>query len=135
MARKLEFIETKGFTVWIEEGIARVTIKPNADIDLMDVVGYEKAITQFSKNKPLPVIFDIRGLSSISDSALNYLLTNEKTMKPLTIAVAILFSFPTMKIRLILNFLLLLKKPPFPMRVFMDEKKAIAWLKSFPQEK
>ncbi|MFA6064399.1 MAG: hypothetical protein WCW44_05165 [archaeon] len=133
MAKKINYTETKGFVVWIEEGIARVKVKPNAEIDLMDVVCYEKAITCFAKNTPMLVIFDIRELLSISDPALNYLLTNEKTMKPLTIAAAILFSFPTMRIRLILNVLTLLKKPPFPMKVFMDEKKALAWLKSFPQ--
>ncbi len=121
-------------SLWVDkEGIAHVKFKPNYGIDVQEVKDYLNRASKISSGNPKPVLMDFRDLSDISEFALGQLI-NPETAK-LTKASAILTTNISLKMTFYLDFVLKLKKPPFPIKAFVNESDAITWLKQFVDKK
>lgn len=134
--KKRKIFETGVAKSWIDaDGIAHIYFKANEDISPRDVDEYLKNAAKISEGKSYPVLMDTRDVGFIYEMSLNTMISKEAIK--VTKASAILLSNPPMRVRVFINFFLLLQKKPFPIKAFTDEKKAIAWLKTFnePEKK
>jgi hypothetical protein len=123
-------LEMRCLTVWTEgDGIARMKLKPNMQVNLQDVQASVRAVSELCGGKRCPVLVDMRGLVSMDREARLY-LAGEETAK-VESAAALVIASPLS--RAIGNFFLGLNKPLIPTRLFTSEAEALAWLKGFLQ--
>ena len=83
------------------------------------------AMTLLAGNALFPALIDIRNSVSISQKARQY-YSGDETKKKFTAAALLVSSGVSM---IIGNFFLGLNKPSFPVKVFLNEDKAVNWLK------
>jgi hypothetical protein len=120
---------TKSTIIEEKDGIIFVKIK-DSDLDLEGMIQHLKVCYKDSAGTSKPVLMNLTELDYISTSATNYALESEECNK-MTKALAMLVSSPTMKIQLILNAIIKFKKPPYPVKIFFNQNKAIQWLQQF----
>lgn len=113
--------------VWLgDDGILQLRYHPGAEITIMEAKMVGEAIIHASKGSKHPLYADMRGLKSMSREARVYFASEELTKW--TSAVATRDSLIS---KVIVEFYLKLNKPPYPMKYFSSEDKAIKWLKEF----
>ncbi len=122
-----EIIETRNSKVWLEDGIIRQTLKPQVEVKLAEMKEIVAARKKAGQNKKRPYFNDISNIKSINREARNY-GTSEEVAKTIS-AMALFVKTPLSS--MIGNFFLGLNKPPYPTKLFTNEKKALEWLKGF----
>lgn len=123
---KIKAIETKTAKIWLgEDGIIHSINLPGSQTSLEDA---KKAIhiaeTYGDKKRPLYV--DISKIKSVSREARTY-FTSEEAVKRINVC-AMKVDPPISKV--IGNFFLGINKPPYPIKQFTSEDKAIRWLQN-----
>lgn len=122
-------IETKvGKISLIKNGIVRVEGNPDIYIELEDMFENDKAFKKLlkgKKNAPFLVIFGDN--AGISEEARNYFANKERSK----IKRAEALVTPQLHHKLIAKSHLYFQKPPYPTKLFANEKEALKWLKQF----
>ena len=119
-------IKTRTGTFTLEEGVLWQVPDPGTSITLEHARENIRAMDRLCQGKKYPVFLDIRGLKSVSREARAHY--SGPATAPYVTAIAILTGSPLSKI--IANFFVgLNRSPAFPIKLFMDEKTALAWLK------
>jgi len=120
-----KFIETRVAILNMgEDGILRIVLNHENGIYPDDMKELSGAIAQISGREEVPVLM----------KSVNYKLpSREIRSTPVTggkiKAIAFLVTNPLAKVGV--NFFIKLNAPPFPFKMFTDEKEALLWLKSF----
>jgi hypothetical protein len=120
-----EVIEIRTARIWREpEGFVRVVVLPDARLDLADAEEIIGATAELGRGQPIPSFADIREIKSVTRQARLYFVGKEaaRAVK----AQAVMVDSPLS--RVIGNFYGLYGVP-YPIRLFTDEEKAIAWLR------
>lgn len=124
-------IELGKFYTWMgPDGIARTQVKPGAEIFIQDAKENTAAIETFYSGKKFPLLVDIREIKSISPEAREHFTLKDR--ESVVKAFAMLLSSSLS--RIIGNFFLSFHKPVVPVKLFDNEKKALAWLSGFTKE-
>ena len=110
-----------------DDGIVRVTVLPGAEETLADAMENVRAGGELLGVQRRPVLDDSRRIKSVERDARAYYAGPEATR--MVSAAAVLIGSPIQ--RIILNFFVMLNKPPFPVRFFTSEAEAVVWLKGF----
>jgi len=112
----------------MEDGILVGAYKEGLEIDLDIAKEIVSARLEFTDSVPCPGLIDDRGVKSMNKEARDY-FSSEKGIEGVSAAGVMsrsLFS------RLLINFFIKITgPPPMPVQSFVDESKAIAWLKQF----
>ncbi len=125
MSRK--YIETKTSRIWLgKDGIVRIIKFPGSVTNLEEARQDVIATKKFGKKKR-PRFVDISKIESVTKEAREYYASEDASRK--TSAMALLVGSPVSKV--IGNFYLGIDKPPYPIKLFITEEKAIQWLKQF----
>jgi hypothetical protein len=124
---KSKVIETSHGRTWLEDGIIRTVSNPNIEHTLADARKNVEIFFKLANGIKRPLLSDISNVKSVSREAREY-FAGEETAKVIS-AIGLLINSPVS--RVIGNFYLSLNKPPFPVKLFISEKKAIRWLKTF----
>lgn len=109
------------------DGLIRVKIKGNEDIDVPQVKQIVDAIEKIGKGKKFPLLFVVADYTLPTADARTYIAIAESN--PFSKGEAfVVQSFPQ---KLVGNVFLSFNKPVRPTRIFNSEDKAIEWLKGF----
>ncbi len=131
MNKEKKIIKTRTSTMWIDEdGILHSVYSEGMDVELDDVKENMGVLKQLTGGKRAPYIIDIRGVHSVTREARDTASTAEALS--ITNSTALLIGSPIS--RVIGNFFMGLNKPPYPLRLFTSEEKAMAWLKGFVEK-
>ena len=131
MGKIINVFENNCIRAWTDEnGVGRVYFKIKSNVTHEDFLNYIKNVEKLSRGKPRPVLIDIMNIGFVSDPAFTQMITDKKTIK-LTKAAAVLVASPSMRVMFFLDFLLKMKIPPFPSKIFLNEKKALQWLEQY----
>jgi hypothetical protein len=121
-------IELRKFYTWIgADGIVRTVVKQDAEIFLQDAKENTAVVEKFYNGKKFPLLVDIRNIKSISPEAREHFTLKGRTS--VVNAYSMVLSSPLS--RMIGSFFLSFYKPTVPVKLFNDEKAAIAWLSDF----
>ncbi len=126
-----EVIALRKFHTWMgSDGIARTKVKPDAEIFLQDAKENTMVVETFYKGEKFPLLVDIRNIKSISPEAREHftLKGRESVVKAYAMILSSSLS------RVIGNFFMSFHKPAIPVKLFVREEEAIAWLKGFTQQ-
>ncbi|MBI3503113.1 MAG: hypothetical protein HY063_15105 [Bacteroidetes bacterium] len=119
-------IETSTAEVFLkEENLIVVKYKPDAKVEMKDMLAIHTAEKKLSGKKHLALL-DARGFISVSEEARKF--GASETPKQYRAAAALLVD--SLGVKMLGNFYLRFNKPKVPTKMFSNEKKAIAWLKS-----
>ncbi len=124
---KNKVIKTKKAKMWMENGILRCQLFPNSEISLEFAKQIVEETLKLCKGKNVPILGDLSKAKFISKESREY-LSGDEAMKAAS-SLANITRTPFSKV--IGNFLIGLNKPPYPVRLFTSEEKAIEWLKLF----
>ena len=109
-----------------ENGILIVKVLDGSFIDLDDAIDNSLVVRQITGNKPRLKLWDLRVNWKITKEAREYLLKEDVPGR--TIARAVIVK--SLANKLISNFLLKFNKSRTPLKIFLDEKEALEWLRS-----
>lgn len=109
------------------DGIIKVSINGNEEIDVGNVVEVVSAIQKIGHGKTFPVLISVGEYTLPTHEARAYLAT-EKSNPFASAEAYVIYSFSQ---KLVGNVYLSFNKPVRPTRIFNSEEKAIEWLKSF----
>lgn len=113
--------------VWLgDDGIIRIFYHPGTEVTITDAKEVGEAVISASKGSIHPAYADTRGLKSMTREAREHFSSDELTKW--TSAVATRDSLIS---KVVVEFYLKLNKPPYPMKYFTSENKAIDWLKGY----
>lgn len=119
-------VETSVANVYLKEkDLVVVKYKPNADVELDDMIAIHEAERKITNDKKHVALLDARGFISISNEARQY----GASTKPTRYRIAAALLVDSLSVRILGNFYLNFNKPKVPTKMFSDEKKAISWLK------
>lgn len=110
-----------------KDGIGRVIFLPNVAITQEGVKEHLAACAKLSKGKKCPVLGDLRNVKSVNRQTRKYFASEEASK--ITKASAVVVGSPVT--RVIGSFFIGLDKPPYPVKLFTSESKAMEWLKRF----
>jgi hypothetical protein len=119
-------IETATAKIRMVDGVVRVEIKEDAQVEVRDAMEHVEAAHKLCGHEKFPLLADITRVRSTSREARN-VYGSEEASEVLT-ALALLVDSPISKV--IGNFYVGVTRPRFPTKIFTDEAKAMAWLKS-----
>jgi hypothetical protein len=123
--------ENGAFWTWMgEDGIARTTTKPHADVTREDALRNRATISGYlaARGRRFPLLVDSSPTRSLSREARRILTADDDPDLPLN-AYAIVVGSPLT--RAIANFFVAINRQTVPTRVFDDVDAALAWLKPF----
>jgi hypothetical protein len=120
-------IKTRTSKIWEEDGILHCKLNPGIDVDLEDAKEIMNVSSLFRRGRSIPVLGDLSEVRSISHESREYLSGEEATS--IASSLAIITGTPISKI--IGNFLIGINKPPYPVKLFTSQEKAIKWLRTF----
>ncbi len=121
-----KMVETQCAKVmWDTEGFVRAVINPHAEITLKDVQEITKARAEVSDNRKHAMLVCLGTIKSASPDGRRCAASSK--VSEMTLSVALLIDSLASKV--IGNFFIGLNKPPFPVKLFTSEGKAVAWLK------
>lgn len=120
-------VEDKGYRVsWDDTtGIARTDWFPGAVCGLAEARAVDAEITALDRGKVLSLV-DLREVASIDRSAREFFMDQNERYR----AVALMAGSPAT--RMLANFFLGLKRGSIPVKMFVAEADAIAWLHRQP---
>lgn len=111
----------------LDSGILHCEALENAYLEYEDGLEVIAAVSTIAKDKPLPVLVDIRNAKGASHSCRK--LFQSKELAKYQSAAAIMVDSPIS--HLIGNFFIGLNKTPFPTQLFTNQDKALNWLKNY----
>ncbi|NTV62057.1 MAG: STAS/SEC14 domain-containing protein [Oscillochloris sp.] len=109
------------------DGLVRVTTLPGSDQVLADAQDNMRALEALAKEKPRPMLLDIRQMKSQNRESRLFYGRPENTR--MVKAVAIVVDSPMS--RVFGNFVMGFSKASSPTRLFTSEAEAETWLRSF----
>ena len=111
---------------WSPDGILNLITKSNSKTTLESAIEENDAIRQMTKGEPVLLVADIRNLTSVSSDAREYIKQPEIAglYKAVAMIVDNVFS------RVIGSFVLGFVSSGYPVKMFTNREKAIAWLES-----
>jgi hypothetical protein len=113
-------------SVWMgygDDGIIRIRMQENAYVDLENVKLQYKTIEHLAGNRRIAVLLDARAKFTTTKDAYQYLTQRSQER----IGTAVLTSNPFS--RAFINTYITVFKPVSPYRLFLDEEKALEWLR------
>jgi hypothetical protein len=123
-----KIIETTAYLTWMgKDGIARTTVKPNADVTIKEAKENSIAVNSLFTGQNFPLLVDSREIRSISKEARDLFSLNNRSSY--VNSFAILIESPLS--RIIGNFFMGLNKPRVPVKLFNSEQEALLWLKNY----
>lgn len=126
MAELLNSVSTRTAVIsFVEEGILRITLLENSEIDIVESKKMQKLAAEFTKGEKYAALIDARTQVVVSREAREW-GSSPESLKD-TIAQAILVN--SLANRLIGNFIIQFHKPMAPTKLFSDETAAIEWLR------
>ncbi len=108
-----------------QDGILHEDFFPDVEVELDDVKEIVAIATKYFSGDNL-VFVDISKLRGVSYDARNYLKTDEASAN----AKAVAYKVRTKRSQIIGNFLNSVNTPQFKTKLFVDDDKALNWLKS-----
>lgn len=117
---------SKAIITYDEEGLVKILIRDNADINGKDILEINEAKQKLTGDHKYVVLFVPGKKGSINREARSASSSAEVYQN--AIAKAIVVSSVTN--RLIATFFINMNRPPAPTKFFPDEKSAIRWLKT-----
>lgn len=128
---KSKIIETKIAKVWMSgNNICYAELLPGIEIEINGAKENVSALKNVCGDKKTPIIIDSRNIKSMDRESRIYFSSEE--IQTFTLALAILISSAVS--RVIGNFFIGLNKPPYPVKLFTSEEKALDWLKTFVKQ-
>jgi hypothetical protein len=124
--RALNLVHTSLATLYVEDDIIYIEYIVGVNVDLNGAKELFDAVSEFNKDGiKRPIFVDMRFLKSISGEARDYSSSEEACQCTSKVALwtqSALSNF-------IGNIFLKISEKPIPMKLFLDETKAIEWLK------
>lgn len=120
-------IKTRNADVWVENDILYCKLHHNTEVTLRDARKMVQIAKNINHQRKLPVLADLTEARSMSRDARKYFSSSEAEKY----AVALALITDSVVGSVIGNFFLRINNPPYPVRLFSEEKAAIKWLKSF----
>ncbi len=123
-----KIIETTAYLTWMgKDGIARTTVKLNAEVTIKEAKENSNAVNSLYTGQSFPLLVDSRQIRSISKEARDLFSLNNRSSH--VNSFAILIGSPLS--RIIGNFFMGLNKPRVPVKLFNSEQEALVWLKKY----
>lgn len=113
-------------TFWIDRGILYCKYADGLHLSLQVARAIVEERIAFSKGRPYPVLVDMKGIKSSTGAARKFMATNGTMM---VVAGALITGSRLNKA--LGNLFLKIDMPPVPTRLFTQEYKAVAWLRTF----
>lgn len=110
-----------------DDGIVRIKVHENAEIDVEDIKHDFKLLKELAQNKPVLKLVDSRTICTITPEGRAFAASLE--IPENTIARAIIIN--SLAARITVNFFINFNRPKSPVKLFTCEKEALNWLKSF----
>ncbi len=120
--------ETLLQSMWLGYGddrILRVRILEGVTVDLQQAKLMNEAMLRLSDEEKFLVMIDARASYSWDKDAQEFIALNSD----FRIATAVITSNPVT--RLLTNSFVFIFKPVYPIKIFLEEEKAVEWLKEF----
>jgi len=121
--------ESKYAQIWEDKDkTIHIVMKENFVINEADAKEHIELCLKLADNERKKVLFDISKIQNLTNASMKKLL--DPRLSALTIASAVLVGLRSPLVSMAISFLLKLDREPYPIKTFIDEKKAIEWLKS-----
>lgn len=120
-----ETFEGEIATYWFENGIL-VSLSKSPKRTVENLKANVELVKQITNNKPTPLLIYLSN-SPVPDKDARKYSTEQL---PVIYSAMAMVSKPGLA-KFIMNLLFALKKPPIPMKSFIDDKEAMAWLKQY----
>jgi len=124
---KNKVILTKNAKMWMENGILHCQLFPNTELTLESTKEIVEETLKLCKGKNVPILGDIGKVKYINRESREY-FSGEEAMKAAS-SLALLTHTPVSSV--IGNFFLGINSPPYPVKLFTSEDKALKWLEQF----
>ncbi len=132
MENKKQVTRTQTADIYVDNNeILHSTYLEGVDVEIEHTKENTAVFKKLANGKKVPIIIDVRGVRSITREARG--TASSPDAVNIAKAIALLVGSPVS--RVIGNFYMGLNKPPYPVKLFSSEKKAIAWLKKYIEEK
>lgn len=116
--------ELRCYLTWMgEDGVARTVVKPGAEIELADAAENSEVVSTLGGPARFALLVDTRNIKSITKEARDFFSIRNRDTRVLGFALIIESPLST----IIGNFFMGINKPRVPVRLFSDERKALAW--------
>ena len=113
--------------IWLgDDEIIRLIYYPNTEIDIDKAREIGFVIAEISRGKKRPMYVDSRNVKNANLEARNHLASTEVTRWTSAIG-----SYNNPITYILAGLYIKINKPPYPIKVFKSEEKAIEWLKGF----
>ena len=119
-----EIFEGDIATYWFDEGIL-ISLSKSPRRTVENIKANVELVKRITNNKPVPLLIYLSN-SPVPDKETRKYSTEQL---PVIYSAMAMVSKPGLS-KFIMNILFSLKKPPIPMRSFIDDKEAREWLKS-----
>ena len=120
-----ELYEGEIATYWVEDGIL-VSLSKSPKRTVENIKANVQLVKQITNNKPAPLLIYLAN-SPVPDKATRQYSTEQL---PVIYSAMAMVSKPGLA-KFIMNLLFALRKPPFPMKSFTDDKEAKKWLAQY----
>ena len=122
-------IDLKVADVWrSDDGVVWMRFKPCETHTLEDAIAVVKAHNDLAGATQVPVIADIREVTVGANRQAREHYVSEESSR-LKLGMAMLVKSPMQ--RMLGNVFFRINRPPYPSKMFLNEAKALDWLKSF----
>jgi hypothetical protein len=109
-----------------DDGVLRCTVKATDRHDLEDARENVGAASEMAGGRRMPLLLDMRQARNVSREARAHYSGDENA--PNILALAMLIDSPLGVV--IGNFFLKVNRPPYPLRLFRNEREAEQWLRA-----
>ena len=118
--------ESSYISMWMSDGILCARYAANLHVSIEVAKTVVEARIFYSKGQSYPLWVDMKGIKSMTREARAYLASVGATL----VTAAALITGSSVN-RTLGNIFLKIDKPPVPLRLFTDEKKAMEWVRQF----
>lgn len=118
-------IVTRTERLWMEDGVVHCVVLPTDTHTLADAQENSRAFVAVTQGRRAPMLLDTRASRGLDRAARLFYVRPEAALDCLAMAMLINSQIG----RILGNFYMHVNPPPFPMRLFMREAEAVAWLK------
>ena len=119
-------IVTRTERLWLEDGVVHCVVLPTPTHTLVDAHENAEAFRVVAGGRRAPLLLDARDSRGLDRDARLYYARPEAARDCYVLAMLI----DSQISRILANFYMNVNPPPFPMRLFLAEAEAVAWLKA-----
>jgi len=121
-------IKTKINEKWVDEnGVLWIKVIDGASIDLENLIEDASVNDSLTDGKKALALYDARNFFTITPEASDYVQSG--ILDTSRIATAVVTN--KLAARLLVNVIMLVKKPKTPLKMFNNEQSALQWLETF----